>query len=133
MIDKNQDRQTKALLALIEMIQTPLTAFARLQLADEFYTKEERAKLYAAYQTLLDADAAALNRLRETTPRDDLSWDAQVEKYGETAAKDRLAPQMAALDARGATSQGVTEFQGKHRLLMRLLESKALLEIGKYE
>ena len=133
MTDNNQDQRSTALLAAIETVQTPLVAIARLQLADEFYTREERVKLYAAYRKLLGADAEAFNKLSETTPGDDLSWDGRVEKYGEAAAKEQLAPNMAALEARNVTSQCVTEFRKEHRLLMHLLESKALLEKGKYE
>ena len=133
MIDESQDQQIRKLLAAIETIRTPLTALTRLHLANEFYTKEERAKLYAAYQKLLDADAAAFSRLSETTPRDKLSWDARVEKHGEAAAKAQLAPKTAALAEREATGQRLTEFRREHQLLIRLLESKAVLEKGEYD
>ena len=43
MTDKNDDKQHKALMAALEKIQAPLEALALLKLADEFYTKEERA------------------------------------------------------------------------------------------
>jgi hypothetical protein len=71
MTDKNEDKQHKALMDALEKIQAPLSALALFKLADEFYTKEERAQLYAEYQKLRDAHTDAHDVLTQVTAGDD--------------------------------------------------------------
>ncbi|CAH0445359.1 hypothetical protein LMG10661_01610 [Ralstonia syzygii subsp. syzygii] len=82
MTDKNEDKQHKALMTALEKIQAPLEALALLKLADEFYTKEERAKVFAEYDKLRDADKAAYDNLDQTRATDDLTWEQRGMKTG---------------------------------------------------
>lgn len=115
MTDKNEDKQHKALMEALEKMQAPLAALALFKLADEFYTKEERAQLYAEFQKLRDADMAAYEVLMQRT-----------------ATEDRDA-HMAAFEAKRAASEAVTAFERQHRLLMRLMEARDRFGKGRYE
>ena len=87
----------KPILEAIEKLHAPLAAIALLKMADEFYTKEERAALYAEHQALHDADVAAYQHLQEAGPQDKLSWEQRVEQFGEAVAAQQFAPTHAAL------------------------------------
>ncbi len=133
MTDKNEDKQHKALMTALEKVQAPLEALALLKLADEFYTKEERAKVYAEYDKLRDADKAAYANLDQTRAADDLSWEQRVEKYGEAKAREQFAPHQAAMDAKQETGRAVMAFEREHRLVLRLLDMRATLSKGRYD
>ncbi|SOE65294.1 hypothetical protein SAMN05446635_2656 [Burkholderia sp. OK233] len=115
MTDKNEDKQHKALMTALEKMQAPLEAIALLKLADEFYTKEERAQLYVEYKKLFEADAAAYEVLEQAT-----------------AGGDRDA-QMAAFEAKKAASEAATAFEKKHRLVIRLMDARDRFSKSRYE
>lgn len=115
MTDKDEDKQQKALMTALEKIQAPLEAIALLRLGDEFYTKEERTRLYAEYEKLVDADKAAYEVLSRTTSDGDR--DAN----------------MAAFEAKKATSDAEMAFRKEHRLLIRLMEARDKLGKSRYE
>ncbi|CAE6850604.1 hypothetical protein R75465_07143 [Paraburkholderia aspalathi] len=123
----------KPILEAIEKLHAPLAAIALLKMADEFYTKEERAALYAEHQALIDADVAAYHHLQEAGPQDKLSWEQRVEQFGETVANEQYAPKKDAMEAKQAASRRVGEFEREHRLIVRLAGAKATLGKGKYE
>ena len=135
MTDKNEDKQHKALMTVLERIQAPLEIFALLKLADELYTKEERAKLYAEYKMLCDADLAAYENINKAlTVRDDnLTREQRVEKYGEAVMTAQVARHQAALEARKVTTRALMAFQGKHRVVVRLLEAQESFPKGRYD
>ncbi|CAZ15830.1 hypothetical protein [Xanthomonas albilineans] len=137
MTDKNEDNRHKALMTALEKVQTALEALALLKLADEFYTKEERAKVYAEYDRLRDVDQAAYENLDKARDKaraaDDLTWEQRVEKYGEVKARELAAPYHAAMDARRESSLAVMAFQKEHRIVLRLLDMRATLSKGRYD
>jgi beta-phosphoglucomutase-like phosphatase (HAD superfamily) len=133
MADDNEDKQHKALMMALEKMQVPLEALALLKLVDEFYTKEERAKVYAEYGKLRDADDAAYANLEQIRAADNLSREQRIEKYGEAKANEQLAPFQAAMEAKQETSRAVMAFQKEHRLVRRLLDMCATLSKGKYD
>ncbi|WP_116137986.1 hypothetical protein [Trinickia diaoshuihuensis] len=115
MTDKNEDKQHKALMTALEKIQAPLEALAVLKLADEFYTKEERAKLYADYTKLRAADMAAYEVLHRANE-----------------GKDQAA-HTAAFEAKKAASQALMAFEKEHQLVLRLLDARATLSKSRYD
>lgn len=135
MIDKNEDKQHKALMAALEKMQAPLEVLALFKLAEEFYTKEERMKLYAEYKELLGADMAAYENLNKarTAQGNNLTWEQRVEKYGEEVATEQLAPHLAAMEARSVTSGAVMAFEKEHRIVLRLLDAKKSFSKGRYD
>ncbi|MEX3556256.1 MAG: hypothetical protein VB131_06735 [Burkholderia gladioli] len=133
MNDKNEDKQHKALMTALEKIQAPLEALALLKLADEFYTKEERVKVFAEYDKLRGADKAAYDNLDQTCATDNLSWEQRVEKYGEAKALEQYAPHQAAMDTKQETGRAVMAFEKEHRLVLRLLDVRATLSKGRYD
>ncbi|AMV09378.1 hypothetical protein [Xanthomonas citri] len=133
MTDKNEDNRHKALMTALEKVQAALETLALLKLADEFYTKEERAKVYAEYDRLRDVDKAAYENLDKARKADDLTWEQRVEKYGETKARELAAPYHAAMDARRESSRAVTAFEKEHRIVLRLLDMRTTLSKGRYD
>ncbi|UEP20721.1 hypothetical protein LL999_12350 [Burkholderia ambifaria] len=115
MTDKNEDKQHKELMTALEKVQAPLEAIVLLKLADEFYTKEERTRLYAEYKKLVDADKAAYEVLSQTTSN------------GDRDAK------MAAFEAKKATSDAEMAFRKEHRLVIRLMEARDKFSKSRYE
>lgn len=126
-------KEIKPILDAIGNLHTPLAAIALLMMADEFYTKDKRVALYAEYQILLDADAAAYQHLQEVGPKDNLSWAQRIEQFGEAVANEQYAPKTAAMEARKETLRRIDEFVQEHRLIVRLAEAKAAIGKGKYE
>jgi hypothetical protein len=119
------------LLAVIDKIKTPLSAMALLGLVNEFYSSNERQMLYAKYEALRNADHDAYETLAASIPivEPGLGWEARVRKYGEDAATEHLASNLAALNARKETSRAVTSFENEHPLIVRLLKIKD--QVGK--
>lgn len=115
MTDKNDDKQHKALMEALEKIQAPLAALALFKLADEFYTKEERAQLYAEYQKLRDTHTDAHDLLTQVTADDD------------------QAVHMAAFEAMQAAGNTLVGFERQHRLLMRLMDARDRFSKGRNE
>jgi hypothetical protein len=125
MIDMNEDKQHKALIAAIERLHKPLEVLAFLKLAEELYSKEERTKVYAEYEKLHNADQVAYKNLMQIQAAGDaLSWEQRVEKYGEAKAKEQLAPHMAARDLRKNTRHALILFEDQHRVVLRLLYAR---------
>ncbi|MDV2114893.1 hypothetical protein [Alcaligenes faecalis] len=96
--NKEADQVQELMKALAE-IQKPLRIFAILKLADEFYKKDEREKLLAKYESLIEADQAAYESLQAAQPQDGLGYEERVAKYGEQKAKELFEPVSAALNA----------------------------------
>ena len=133
MTDKDADQQYKAVLAAIDRMHAPLEVLALFKLADEFYTKEERAKVYAEYEELRNADQAAFETLGQARLGDDLTWEQRVKKYGEEKATEQLASHRAALDAKQATSRAVLAFERQHRIVLRLLHARNEFSKSRYD
>ncbi|MCC8533237.1 hypothetical protein LN457_10565 [Xanthomonas phaseoli] len=133
MTDKNEDNRHKALMTALEKVQAALETLALLKLADEFYTKEERAKVYTEYGRLRDAHQAAYANLDKARAADDLTWEQRVEKYGEAKAKEQYAPYQAAIDARREAGRAVMAFEKEHRIVLRLLDMRTTLSKGRYD
>ena len=125
-----QIRHTE-LLAAIERVKAPLSAMAMLGLVDEFYSKDERQKLYAEYDALREEDRKAYETLQSAgaTVEPGISWEKRVEKFGEDEATQRIAPLTQALERRKETLASVNAFELSHPLIVRLIRSKG--EVGK--
>jgi uncharacterized protein with HEPN domain len=132
---ENQDTAAfqKQILDAIEKLHVYLNDLALVEIAKEFYTKEERELLYAQLQALRDADRAAFKHLEEVRLQDNLSFEERVKKFGEVVANEQFAPHKKAVETKTATSQNLSEFSQKHKLIMRLTEAKTTLEKGKYD
>ncbi|MCX5470186.1 hypothetical protein OSH04_00510 [Alcaligenes sp. A-TC2] len=117
--NKEADQVQELVKALAE-IQKPLRIFAILKLTDEFYTKEEREKLLAKYESLIEADQAACEVLQAAKPQDGLGYEERVAKYGEQKAKDLFEPVADALNSRKETMRRVGEFESEHPLITQL-------------
>lgn len=123
----------KPILDAIEKLNVHLNILALVEIAKEFYTKDERALLYAQFQALRDADHAAFKHLEETRFQDNLSFEERIKKFGEVVANEQFAPYKKAADAKIAASQELSEFSKKHKLIMRLIEAKTSLGKGQHD
>lgn len=120
-----------AIKSSVSAINTPLSTLALLALVDEFYSKEDRQKLYAEYADLVAKDSAAHKLLLESEATVDpgMGFDARVQKHGEEAAREHIKPKMDALEAKKAISEQVSDFERKHPMIKRL--HRIQHEIGK--
>lgn len=134
MSDKAVNKANIDLAAAAASLQAPLDVLALFKLVDEFYTKEERTKLYAEYRQLQEADQAAFANMQALLePLGGMTNEERIAKYGAEAAAMQLAPFRQAHDARTATINAIAAFEKEHRLLMRLLAAKAAYGKGRYE
>lgn len=136
MADTQESKQQAELLKVLKDIQGSLRATAIVQLVNAHYTPDERRALMAEYDVLREKDSAAfaaMQQAREGVFDPELSWDQRVQKYGETTAKQHRADVEGCMELRAATMKDVSVFEGKHRLLMRLMDSTVDLGKGKYE
>lgn len=134
MSDKAVNTENTDFAAAAACLQAPLDVLALFKLADEFYSKEERTKLYATYRQLLEADEAAFAHMQEQqAPLSGMSYEDRVAKHGAVVAAEQLEPATKARDARVKTMNAVSAFEKEHRLLVRLLSAKATYSKGRYE
>ncbi|OWY39298.1 hypothetical protein CEK28_08765 [Xenophilus sp. AP218F] len=132
-IDQVKKELQQPLLDSLAQLNTSLKTLSQLQLANEFYTLDERRSLYSAYQALREADLAAYQRLVESGPPDGMSWAQWSEALGETeTAKRKEARNQLQLEKQSASDQ-VSAFEKKHKLLIRLLEAKEALAKGRFD
>jgi len=131
---KTESKENMDLAAAAASLQAPLDVLALFKLADEFYSKEERTKLYAEYRQLQEADAAAYAHMQEQFGAlSGMTYEERVAKHGETVAAAQLDPSRKAREARIETMNAVTAFEKEHRLLIRLLTARASYGKGRYE
>lgn len=130
----------KPVLDALEKLNVPLSAMALLKIANEFYTKEERTNLYGLYKQLQETDKkaydhmeAASKKLDAATPKDIVGLEARIERFGEDEANAQLAESRQMREIRKSTLKELTDFERKHRLIIRLLEVKETLSKGRYD
>lgn len=117
----------KALGGQLKKISGHLALIAHARLADEFYTKEQRTELYAAYAKLVDQDSqayAALEAARSALVDNGIGYEGRVAKYGKEVADQQLAPVMEATRIRGETIKAVNTFKQEHKVLAELIYAR---------
>lgn len=121
-----EETRHSEILKTIGALKTPLLTVALLGLVDEFYTKEERQKLYAEYLALSSADNDAYQKLHNTitTVDPDLVWEQRVKKYGEETAREQMAPRTQAFEEKQATAIKIGLFEKEHHLIASLMNLK---------
>jgi len=124
---QNQGAQMQRMQGTLEKIQLSLNVTALIQLADEFYTKQQRSELYAQFRALEDEERRTLVALNESGPKDRLRWEEQVSKSGELGATEQLREREAIRQVRAAATDQLKIFRDEHRLLLQLLEAKKML------
>lgn len=118
----------KALSDQLTKIKRPLAIIALLQLADEFYTKDERHDLYARYQQLRDVDAGVyrdLEAVRDAMPDADMDEKERFAKHGEDRVRGQRKLIVEAIDRRKFTMQAVFDFESEHPIIVALFNARS--------
>lgn len=126
MADTEYENQIKKLQIAIENISPPLMTLATIKLAEEFYSKDDRMKLYTEYSELIESDQTAHKNLEDAEPTHDkdLGWGERVRKYGENVAQEHLNPRTKAQAERTQILKRLDEFREKHPLIAQLVEAR---------
>lgn len=98
-----------------------------MQLAGEFYTKEQREDLYTTYEKLRAEDIRLYSNIKaaQASLHDSgLGYEVRVEKYGKEEAEKQLAPLMEANQMRGESIKAVSAFRRDHEIIAELLNAK---------
>lgn len=114
----------------LNRVNVPLTTLALLQLANEFYTKEERTNLYAVYQQLCKEDDRCYEELRaaQASIADvEGGFEARVDKFGKDEATKQIAPAVTAMELRRESSAKREAFKSQHPILYKLIMAKTTL------
>lgn len=124
-----EETRHSEILKTIGALKTPLLTVALLGLVDEFYTKEERQKLYAEYLALCSADDEAYQNMSNTKAKvdPDLAWEPRVKKYGEETATEQVAPQRQAFEEKQASAIQVRVFEKEHNMIVSLMKLKKVI------
>lgn len=132
--DEIGDKMAKALAPLTDIAES-LNLLTLLRLADEFYTKDERAELYKKYAALMAEDAKRFANLKAVQnavqPDPGIGHDARVEKYGKEVAEGHLAPVQEALSSRRECIEAVSDFRNEHKVLERIFWAKDAAKDGR--
>jgi len=126
-MDKELAELLKPLAPTLEGMSKPLDVLAIIALAREFYSDEERKRLYERYSKLQAADHAACEVLSNAGPHDELGWEERVRQHGEALANEQMAPRFDALEKRKATMAALGDFRKEHGLIVRLVEYRSHL------
>jgi len=116
-MDKEVAEILKPLSRTLETLSRPLDVLAISVLAEEFYSAEERVRLYKCFAELQELDQAAFEVLSKAVPADSLGWEQRVKKYGEALAKAQVAPHLNALEKRKETMAALSSFRSEHGLV----------------
>lgn len=114
----------KPLIDALERLHRPSEVLSLIALAGEFYTAAQRTELYAHYETLVIAEAQALQAMNEASPKDSLTWEARVKMLGEQVAHKQMEPYEQARSKRVEAMRALSDFEKAHGLIVRLLEKK---------
>lgn len=120
----------KAIAEPLNRVNVPLTTLALLQLANEFYTKEERTNLYGVYQQLCDEDErrfAELRKAQESIADEGIGFENRVKKFGKDEADKQIAPVVTAMDLRRESAAAHEAFKNQHPILYKLINAKTTL------
>lgn len=122
----NNDTLHIDLLVRLDALATPLSTMALLSLADEFYSKDERSRLYAKYETLKqnDKDADAELRVVIEAFGSEMSWEQRVSVYGEDIAMDLRVSRRRTSDAKTASRDSLRAFETAYPIISRLMQIK---------
>ena len=111
----------KPIIAAVDRLSTQVGVLALVQLADEFYTKDERTNLYQQYQELEHAETVIRSQYNESRPDDGLSRDQRIAKLGEEKANEQLRPSDELFDKLQAAMGETRRFRNEHPLIIDLL------------
>lgn len=125
----------KEVLAAIEKALAPLQSLsghlkliALIQLAGEFYTKEQRRDLYSVYEELRAEDTRLYNNLQAAHAAiidPGIGYEERVKKYGAKEAEKQMAPILEAIDARHNST--LSGFERDHVIIYELIRAKESL------
>jgi len=131
--DRDLSEEEQRLQQVLEKIERSLGVNALMQLANEFYTKEERTALYAQHKALEAEDQRTLAALIAPRPQEELGWEQLVAKYGEAGATAQTEERESLRLVRVAAGDRLKAFEKEHKLLLRLREAKAEFSKGRFD
>lgn len=114
----------KALVSSFDRLSGQANIISMLGLANEFYTKDERTKLYVEFDGLVKADEEARTAYNLALPSDGLSWEQRVASLGEQKARSQLEPSETLYKVLQERMRELQDFKSRHAILVELLRLK---------
>ncbi len=124
---KELEKAMTALSAHLEQANSSLRTLSLLQMAQEFYTKEERDDFYARLDVLNEQADQARENARDHRPGDSRTWEQYVAQEKREVVAATQARIREAMDKAQEAGRKIMDYEAAHPVLAALVRHRRKL------